>query len=246
MYLAHYSLKPRAVGLSQLSLLSKRRACASDGGFHAQGLAATRYVMCVSGCWCYIQARISFLLLRVAGFVSQWGGMEVGSGMLFPVSVVDGLVHQLGGWSLQAEIAMKRLVSKQPCPVGSAVRTSAGRGDLQREYDAIIHTTPPFYEHDDEPKAKLRQCYDAALNLAFESQEKDLTVAIPLLGAGARGFPSSVAIDLAAQVASDWVKRGEDEKNRCSYLQTVAFGLLEDTYAQALSTAIADETGSCH
>jgi hypothetical protein len=31
------------------------------------------------------------------GYVSNWGGMEVGNGMLYPVSVVDGLVHQLGG-----------------------------------------------------------------------------------------------------------------------------------------------------
>ena len=34
------------------------------------------------------------------GYVSSWGGMEVGQGMLYATSVVDGLVHQLGGWKV--------------------------------------------------------------------------------------------------------------------------------------------------
>ena len=37
---------------------------------------------------------------RIMGYVSQWGGMDLGTGMLFAANVVDGLVHQLGGWKL--------------------------------------------------------------------------------------------------------------------------------------------------
>ena len=178
--------------------------------------------------------------LRATGFVSQWGGMEVGSGMLFPVSVVDGLVHQLGGWSLQAELAVRRLVAKQPCPVGTAVYTSAGRGDLANEYNAIVHTTPPFYKHDEEPEAKLRQCYASAFQLAFADAKQEQRVAVPLLGAGARGFPYPIAIEIASKASVDWIRKGNDN----GHVQSIAFGLLEDKHAQLLSTAIADETAS--
>jgi O-acetyl-ADP-ribose deacetylase (regulator of RNase III) len=164
--------------------------------------------------------------------------MEVGSGMLFPVSVVDGLVHQLGGWSLQAELSLKRFGSKEPCPVGRACRTSAGQGALRDEYDAIVHTTPPFYKYDGEPKEKLRECYKSALHSAFENQDKDWSVAIPLLGAGARGFPVDVAIDIAAGAAVEWCQTEQDESASTCFAQTIAFGLLEDENAQDLSDGI--------
>ncbi|GKZ01525.1 hypothetical protein MPSEU_001103100 [Mayamaea pseudoterrestris] len=172
------------------------------------------------------------------GFVSQWGGMEVGSGMLFPVSVVDGLVHQLGGWTLQAEIAVKRLVNSQPCPVGRACRTTAGQGKLRDEYDEIIHTTPPFYKHDKSPEQMLSSCYESALRLAFEHQETDMGVAIPLLGAGARGFPTNIAIDVAAKSAVAWCRSDNKKFASRSSTQRIAFGLLEDDDAKALSEAI--------
>lgn len=41
---------------------------------------------------------------HIMGYVSQWGGMEVGSGMLFPANAVDGLVHQLGGHQLKKDL----------------------------------------------------------------------------------------------------------------------------------------------
>jgi len=129
------------------------------------------------------------------GYVSSWGGMEVGTGMVYPVGVVDGLVHLMGGAGLQLECGWERLKWKVatatatmagklrhgdggdssnaqdvqdlgPCPVGSAVATSSGTGPLRLEYDRIVHTTPPFYLHHADPIERLRNCYASALSVA--------------------------------------------------------------------------------
>jgi O-acetyl-ADP-ribose deacetylase (regulator of RNase III) len=177
------------------------------------------------------------------GFVSSWGGMEVGSGMLYPVSVVDGLVHQLGGWRLEAECEWRRLTStsvgRNACPIGSAVLTSSGGENLRQHYDSIIHTTPPFYKHDLEPEEKLMECYTNSLNLAFSSR-KPVRAAFPLLGAGARGFPPSIAIEIAASAVLKWC--GSNEVNTQLFNQNdcpaIVFGLLEEKKAKELIAAI--------
>ncbi|KAL3816451.1 hypothetical protein ACHAXA_001033 [Cyclostephanos tholiformis] len=139
------------------------------------------------------------------GYVSRWGGMDVGSGMLFAAQTVDGLVHQLGGTRLRAEcslvVARRRRGGNNPsrhdvdcydrCPVGTAVVTSSGGNDLRRLYDAIIHTTPPFYDHpppsltmtgvDDEgyesrrlrSRELLGSCYRESFELAFGDAMSD-------------------------------------------------------------------------
>jgi len=115
------------------------------------------------------------------GYVSQWGGMDVGSGMLFAAETIDGLVHQLGGLRIRAECSLvpthqyshayinqqssklhddnvqddeKRSVK---CPVGTAVTTSSGGEELQQHYDTIIHTTPPFYNYPPSITPELKQ-----------------------------------------------------------------------------------------
>jgi O-acetyl-ADP-ribose deacetylase (regulator of RNase III) len=163
--------------------------------------------------------------------------MEIGSGMLFPVSVVDGLVHQLGGWTLQAELALKRMLSRQPCPVGTACQTTGGTGELSQEFDSIIHTTPPFYV-DKESEILLQQCYERAFQLAFEGLSEEKRVAVPLLGAGARGFPTDVAIDIAARAATAWLRQ---VRNAGGIGQTLAFGLLEEDHANDLAATITRE-----
>ena len=80
------------------------------------------------------------------GHVSSWGGMEVGSGMMYAVSVIDGLVHQLGGM----EIA--RRLSVVSTPSASATiqwillgRATGPRHDYYDHSDSIvvvIVTTP--------------------------------------------------------------------------------------------------------
>ena len=41
--------------------------------------------------------------LQVFIYVTQRVGMDVGSVMLYPISVMDDLVHQLGGWNIKLE-----------------------------------------------------------------------------------------------------------------------------------------------
>lgn len=165
--------------------------------------------------------------------------------MLFPVSVIDGLVHQLGGWSLQAELALHRLRSPTPCQVGTCVRTTAGyQSELYKEYHSIVHTTPPFYKYDTEPERKLRQCYKVSLAAALEETAagEDRRVAVPLLGAGARGFPKHVAIRVASESVVQWLglqgTPSDGGRESDGGRQTIAFGLLEEEDAQELSEAI--------
>jgi O-acetyl-ADP-ribose deacetylase (regulator of RNase III) len=158
------------------------------------------------------------------GYVSSWGGMDIGDQMLFPVSVVDGLVHMYGGFWLHADCALKT------CPIGSAVRTRAGNLDW---YEAIIHTTPPFYIHNDEcTKEQLRQCYLSALELASRENSKGLSIACPLLGSGARGFPFDKAIEIASQSTVEWCRK----QTQGEY--TIAFGLLEESLGEQMVEAV--------
>lgn len=169
---------------------------------------------------------------HIMGFVSQWGGMEVGGGMLFPVSVVDGLVHLHGGPWLQLELqALRwRAWGAEVCPVGAVVRTSAGQGRLRLAYEAVLHTTPPFYRYHDEPEHALQQCYQSVL--AKVANEGPLRIATPLLGAGARGFDRPTAMAVAARAGRAWRQSGTAEE------QTLVFGLLERQWAEKLVEAL--------
>jgi O-acetyl-ADP-ribose deacetylase (regulator of RNase III) len=90
----------------------------------------------------------------IMGYVSQWGGMEVGNGMMFASNVVDGLVHQLGGKELQRQlqqiILRQRGVTTQLAEGEAVVTTTESVGTLQETtgYRFIIHAVPPFYKHE--------------------------------------------------------------------------------------------------
>jgi Macro domain len=182
--------------------------------------------------------------------------MEVGTGMMYPVSVVDGLVHQLGGWKLETECTILRTVatakasttnlkstlstitnnnindnnndninsssssSVEPCPVGTAIRTTHGCNELLKHYNTIIHTTPPFYKYDKNPIEMLLNCYRNSYQLSFldnnntlsigssssQTNQQQQRVAVPLLGSCARGFPYDISIDVAATAATEWMQ----------------------------------------
>jgi len=139
---------------------------------------------------------------HVMGFVSQWGGMDVGSGMMFSSNVVDGLVHQLGGKELASELK-SQLNGKERINEGQAVWTN-GVGD----YEYLLHTVPPFYSEDDDAGANhlLQRCYQESLVLATANQDirrSDIRIALPLLGAGCRGFPLDEAIFHCVESLSD-------------------------------------------
>jgi O-acetyl-ADP-ribose deacetylase (regulator of RNase III) len=187
------------------------------------------------------------------GFVSAWGGMDVGSGMLYSVSVVDGMVHQLGGWKLEAECTWKRMTSSEKaCPIGSAVQTTAGDDRLKEQYNAIIHTSPPFFQHDADPELKLQKCYESAVGLAFAGVPSDtepVRVATTLLGSGARGFPFEVAMEVAAEACVKWCHAGTDTSSdtmsdgNTTAEQTLVFGLLEKDLAENFSEMIKQKSG---
>ena len=171
----------------------------------------------------------------VMGHVSQWGGMEVGHGMLFPASVVDGLVHNLGGMYLDMELKWHRMMSTSggdPCPTGTAVRTTAGKDRLSESYDSVIHTAPPFYNYpeqpNDNPTQQLYQCYQNSLNQLEPHDDESLRVATPILGAGCRGFSLDLASAIASQTTREWCNDNQDRN------VTIAFALLEESWAQQM------------
>lgn len=170
---------------------------------------------------------------HIMGYASSWGGMSIGEQMLFPVSVVDGLVHLHGGWKLQTECSWKRTwrAHKEACPVGSAVATTGG--DLA--YNTVIHTTPPFYNQVKEPEVLLASCYRAALEMA--TKEGHMRIASPLLGAGARGFPVVEAIDVAADISRKWMENDADYSSKAGPC-TLVFGLIEEEIAEKLIEAL--------
>lgn len=198
---------------------------------------------------------------HIMGHVTQWGGMDVGEGMMFSAAVVDGLVHQFGGLRLAAECKLKGLLrggGTAACPEGTSVVTSSGGPKLRAEYDYIVHTVPPFFKHppkeDCDVVEMLRNCYRFSFDLAFGTFDGiagDQRVAVPLLGAGCRGFPTDIAIKVAAEESAKWMDmsldNGSEETSSNtstgSGQQVIAFGLLEEDIALKLIGVI--EESSC-
>ena len=78
------------------------------------------------------------------GVSNAWGGMEAGSGMLYPTQCVDGRVHQEGGPGLRAACAaVPEQAAGVRCPVGTAVLTQA-TGRLASVYRFVLHAVAPF------------------------------------------------------------------------------------------------------
>lgn len=178
---------------------------------------------------------------------NSWGGMDAGNQMLYPVQVVDGLVHQLGGMKLDYECKLIRMLHGG-CPIGTAISTSQGDTKLKQEYDRIIHTSPPFYKYDNgdkDPSKRLKHCYRSALDLAF-SYDDVKRVACPLIGAGARGFPLEIAIDVAVSELSIWGGRSyqRSDGEHVASINTVAFGIQELSTAEKLARSIEDTAES--
>ncbi len=75
--------------------------------------------------------------------------MEIGSAMMFPENVIDGIVHRLGQKKLlhECQTYLKQYENKNGTQFsfGMAMTTCTGHEDLLRCYDFVVHTTPPFY-----------------------------------------------------------------------------------------------------
>ncbi|KAL3918987.1 MAG: hypothetical protein SGILL_003979 [Bacillariaceae sp.] len=194
----------------------------------------------------------------IMGYVSQWGGMETGDGMMFAANTVDGLVHQLGGKALERACQDALVIHnhehshghQRVLKEGQAVITPAV-GNLLHDtpYQHIIHTVPPFHklEHntsvsvdDDDESSRtteeiLAASYRSALDLAaassFVQENERIRIATPLLGCGCRGFPVDVATEVAAEAllgSSDGV---DDDNSSSSSSSTTCSPMMTMTLA---------------
>lgn len=109
---------------------------------------------------------------------------------------VDASIHYAAG--LKLEEALKEIGF---CPVGSSVITDSF-GIPTCRY--IIHAVPPVYTgKDPEEQTLLSRTYWSILSTA--SRKKCRTVAVPLLSAGANGYPKEEAYRLATGAMRGWL-----------------------------------------
>lgn len=119
---------------------------------------------------------------------NNWCGMEIGSQMFYPMQVVDGRVHSLGGAELKS--FLKDVPECSPgvkCPQGEVVLSTAPAA-LGENFSALLHTVPPMWDITSEHKESvwattLRSCYIRALDKAWprgkESKEEAVSHAVP-------------------------------------------------------------------
>ena len=176
---------------------------------------------------------------------SGWGGLDAGTGMLYPAQVVDGLTHMHAGPELRGSLAgLPADANGSRCPIGAVVLTDAYR--LAGRFHRIAHTPTPFWPAAQSNAAttkvwrsQLLSCYlssilaladdaslsevhhEAALEDMCFAEANDgpadwtpppasmgdpsaarLTIATPLLGAGAAG----ASVEDAAVVLKEAVR----------------------------------------
>ena len=127
----------------------------------------------------------------------------------YPFQSIDGLVTEFGGDGLLRELEAVEEVRGVRCPAGGAVLTRS-HGELKELYGALLHAVAPFYPGEAEAAAEaatvdwvasvdgpgqgweatLTRTYRASLDEAMRHGLR--SVAMPLLGAGARGARGDV------------------------------------------------------
>lgn len=154
--------------------------------------------------------------------------------VVYPTQAVDGLVTEFGGEELRIALEAKPVDAQgRRCPVGSAVLTPA-TFELRELYDNLIHAVPPFYrmlapsEWSELLCATYKSVFDTAHRAGFA------TLALPLLGAGARGAPKAEAMRVAAEAAVSW-------RSKHPLTPPIArFGVQDSTTAHELVAALED------
>ena len=120
---------------------------------------------------------------------------------------VDGAIHRRGGPAILAECRDLRASDYAGgLPPGRAVATTAG--DLPARW--VIHTVGPVYQESEDLSEVLRSCYVSSLAVADELGA--VTVAFPLISAGAYGWPPDDAIFQALRALRDTVTRVEEAR----------------------------------
>lgn len=117
---------------------------------------------------------------------------------LRPGGGVDGAIRRAGGAELNAALARIGY-----CAPGSAVLTPGYR--LPARF--AIHTVAPIWRGGDpEEERLLASCYASALQLAEENGI--VSIAFPVIGTGAYGWPPQRASELASAAATQHLAQG--------------------------------------
>jgi O-acetyl-ADP-ribose deacetylase (regulator of RNase III) len=152
--------------------------------------------------------------------------------VVYPTQAIDGLVTEFGGEELRLALdAVPADANGSRAPIGTAVVTPACH-ELRELYTYLIHTCAPMYRLVEPPtwERQIRAAYFAAFDTA-SSRGWD-TIAVPLLGAGARGAPLGDAMRAAAGAAVAWRGSGGGPP------LTARFGVQTSTSAHALVEAL--------
>jgi len=165
---------------------------------------------------------------------------------VYPTQVVDGLVTEFGGEALRVVLESQPADAQgRRCPVGNAVVTPALH-ELRELYGSLVHAVPPFRRGLDPSvwSDQLVATYHAAFDAACRNGLT--TLAVPLLGAGARGALKGEAMAVAAKAAVTW--RMQDPGPR-EAAPIARFGVQDSTTAHrlidALKDAMRDSSADC-
>lgn len=123
----------------------------------------------------------------------SWGGMDIGDSSLYASQCVDGVVGVEAGSQLRAACSLHVETQGTVAVGGAAATVSTGR--LAARYGALVHAVAPFWT-DENWERLLLETYTSSFRRARELGLGSL--AIPLLGAGAKGAPISDAARVAA------------------------------------------------
>jgi O-acetyl-ADP-ribose deacetylase (regulator of RNase III) len=154
--------------------------------------------------------------------------------VVYPTQSIDGLVTEFGGEELRMTLeAVPADAHGRRAPVGTAVVTPASH-ELRELYTYLIHTCAPMHRllEPSEWQFQIRSAYFAAFDAAHQGTFD--TIAMPLLGAGARGAPMGDAMRVAAGAAVSWRAKENGPSLTCR------FGVQDSTGAHALVEAIED------
>ena len=161
-----------------------------------------------------------------------------GEGIVYPPQTVDGLVSELGGPELAASCRQLPMnESGYRCAVGSAVITRATGELTSSGFEHVVHAVAPAVGDGGGECARHRRALVATFSAAFACADAMhvRVLAVPLLGAGARGTPVTVAADAAAEALVSWQSRGE--------LRALRFACADEATAAAIGEAFDSRLG---
>jgi O-acetyl-ADP-ribose deacetylase (regulator of RNase III) len=113
---------------------------------------------------------------------------------------LDAAIHAAGG-----PVILQECIARFPFGLATGDAGWTSGGDLAARW--VIHTATPNYAAGQRDSSLLEACYRRCLEVADEIGARSL--AFPLLGAGAHGWPRQVTIEAAVDAALDTPTRVE-------------------------------------